>query len=232
MGVPTVGRTPSVECRQFGVDVYLANPETAPSTRLLCTNYFICGKHWGQGALLMHFARSLHLGKLYPNSSAQEQLFGSLLDVPELAWGREAKRYKGSVILLNRGAHFVPSGEGFEAQLNYTLRELRKLLPEALIVFRSTPAGHPNCSLHERPLEMPLNITEWPYNWDKFEEQNRFAKRMVESVGGVFFDVQPMTSLRPDWHVLGARGDCLHHCRPGPVDDWVKVFARMLEELL
>lgn len=183
-----------------------------------------------EGAVMVHFVVTNFLGKVYAYEESEEQnsLFGGL-QIAELVWGQEMVRENASVVIFNRGAHWVPLGR-FEAQLNYTFREVRKLLPGALLVYRSANTGHPGCDNFTEPIPVPMDLTNAPNAWGHFQAMNDRAKGIVEAAGGVFFDMAPMTSLRPDWH-LGGR-DCLHLCLPGPVTDWVTMFAKFLTELV
>ena len=50
------------------------------------------------------------------------------------------KEWKPSVIVLNRGMHFVALPQ-FLDELEGTMRELRAIAPDALVVYRNTPMG-------------------------------------------------------------------------------------------
>ncbi|CAI5515036.1 unnamed protein product [Closterium sp. Naga37s-1] len=52
--------------------------------------------------------------------------------------------------------------------------------------------------------------------------------------GGVYWDVDTATGLRPDGHVMlkDGRADCLHYCLPGPADTWVRMLFNILVDLL
>ncbi|CAI5510874.1 unnamed protein product [Closterium sp. Naga37s-1] len=121
-----------------------------------------------------------------------------------------------AVLVLNRGAHYVEDEE-FTEQLNRTLTRVREAAPELLIIYRSTPPGHAHCENITAPLKEPQDPSSLPFHWGEFGRQNKLARQMVEAVGGVFMDVDPMTSLRGDGH-MSPPNDCLHYCLPGPLD--------------
>ncbi|CAI5518933.1 unnamed protein product [Closterium sp. Naga37s-1] len=135
-----------------------------------------------------------------------------------------------AVLVLNRGAHYVEDEE-FTEQLNRTLTRVREVAPELLIIYRSTPPGHAHCENITAPLKEPQDPASLPFHWGEFGRQNKLARQMVEAVGGVFMDVDPMTSLRGDGHMMPP-SDCLHYCLPGPLDVWTQLLYNMLLHLL
>ncbi|CAI5479421.1 unnamed protein product [Closterium sp. Yama58-4] len=135
-----------------------------------------------------------------------------------------------AVLVLNRGAHYVEDEE-FTEQLNRTLTRVREVAPDILIIYRSTPPGHAHCENITAPLKEPQDPASLPFHWGEFGRQNKLAKQMVEAVGGVFMDVDPMTRLRGDGHMLPPN-DCLHYCLPGPLDVWTQLLYNMLLQLL
>lgn len=220
MGRPVVQLDPTPSCSRFLEDM-VRNGEVSYLKGLwpLCANYMVCGNTVEQGGVRVHFALSQYLGGVNESTKGPR----------EQAWGEDLVEFEASVVVLNRGAHFVRNTR-FSAELEATTKLVREKVPNALIIFRATAAGHPNCAEHTAPLDEPMSLEGAPDNWQIFEKQNKLARHAVELVGGMFVDVQPMTALRPDWHVLGHNKDCRHHCQPGPVDDWVKVFALVLHE--
>ncbi|CAI5947147.1 unnamed protein product [Closterium sp. NIES-65] len=135
-----------------------------------------------------------------------------------------------AVLVLNRGAHYVEDEE-FTEQLNRTLTRVREVAPELLIIYRSTSPGHAHCENITAPLKEPQDPASLPFHWGEFGRQNKLARQMVEAVGGVFMDVDPMTSLRGDGHMMPP-SDCLHYCLPGPLDVWTQLLYNMLLHLL
>jgi len=106
------------------------------------------------------------------NSSTQgprEQLWGE--DLVEFgAFGRGSQT----------GAHFVRNTR-FSAELEATARLVREKAPSALIMFRATASGHPNCAEYNGPRDEPLSLEGAPDNWQIFEKQKELAK----ACGGV-----------------------------------------------
>lgn len=136
----------------------------------------------------------------------------------QLPWLPFIKTWGIKALILNRGPHFAPTPQ-FAKELEQALVTVRKIHPDLLIVFRSSVPGHADCQKFEVPLRTPQNRSTLPYHWGLMHEQNVIARRLVESVGGVYLDVEPMNELRADGH-MGAvswapKGDCLHHCAPG-----------------
>ncbi|GJP58077.1 hypothetical protein CLOP_g20361 [Closterium sp. NIES-67] len=148
------------------------------------------------------------------------------------SWMGEIAAQNISIVMMNRGAHFVPHDQ-FERQMRSTLLALRQTHPDLLILFRSSPSSHPNCWEHWEPsrelMKPPLADGDND-KADLSEVQNGIAKGVVEMAGGVFIDVDYLTALRPDGHV--GRRDCTRYCQPGPVDTWTQVLYNMLLDLL
>ena len=71
-------------------------------------------------------------------------------------------------------------------------------------------------------------------HWVEVEGQNFLARQVVEAIGGVYIDIETMTTLRGDGHMgfrhHGNNGDedCLHYCHPGPIDTWVLMWFNAL----
>jgi hypothetical protein len=126
--------------------------------------------------------------------------------------------HKYDILILNRGAHY----ENDTAYL-HAVSQLWRLFVNSpkLVFFRSTPHGHVGCEKHETPGEV-ANITDMPWHWGSFENQNMLVKPVIEGQGMVYLDVAALTRFRSDQH----RGawDCLHYCAPGPVDYWLQMF--------
>ncbi|CAI5512751.1 unnamed protein product [Closterium sp. Naga37s-1] len=126
-----------------------------------------------------------------------------------------------AAIVLNRGAHYTED-EQLVSELNTTLSAIRAIAPHVLLVYRNTPPGHANCKHHSKPLRYRQDAAQLPHHWGDFGRQNELARRVVERHGGVYWDVDTATGLRPDGHVMlkDGRADCLHYCLPGPADTW------------
>lgn len=221
-GFPVAQQDPTESCSRLTEEM-LKNGEAGFLKSLwpLCSRFLVCGPSAAEGGVYVHFALSQYLGGVNPTTRGAKEQF----------WGEDLEKEKPSVVILNRGAHYVKNGR-FVAELESTLQQIRNLAGGAMVVFRSTTTGHPHCEEYSQPLEIPLPLDSAPGQWLFFAKQNKLAKALVEKVGGFFFNVESMNSVRPDWHVLGHNTDCWHHCSPGPVDDWVRVFVIMLSEAL
>lgn len=129
-----------------------------------------------------------------------------------------------SIFILNR-APVVEDDATFMRQLAQTLKTLRRLKPNALVIYRSTGIGHPYCDDASGPLDAPLSDSELkrlPYGWSEQTRRNAIAREIVEAAGGLFVDLAALTDLRPDGHVGGQ--DCLRYCMPGPLDAWATIL--------
>ena len=158
------------------------------------------------------------------------------------------------VLILNKGAHVVPPLQ-YEDEMRDTVEFLRRAAAdssrERVVVFRSTPSGHPDCSMRTPPIlghsaDAALSSTHAPspssmYNpswrWDEFASRDAIARDLIETLpSGVFVNVTPMTMLRPDGHIgctpAGTSCDCLHYFIPGPVDAWIQVLQHVLQGAL
>ena len=180
------------------------------------------------------FIQCLHLPALPPLLSLSPSPGGSIPPSDWLASLHASPLPPFHIVIVNRGAHFKPLAS-FLPELRATLARLRALLPSALLIFRSTPPGHLNCSAHDVPLPARQPPEGLPFHWGEFGAENEAARREVEAVGGVYLDVEGMTALRADGHVGRNRKDkvdCLHYCLPGPVDTWTQLLFNMLVDLL
>ncbi|GJP86222.1 hypothetical protein CLOP_g16272 [Closterium sp. NIES-67] len=145
------------------------------------------------------------------------------------SWMGEIAAQNISIVVMNRGAHYIPDDQ-FERQMRSTLLALRQTHPDLLIIVRNTPAGHPQCWLHRKPVKQLLKLPHTDWHWDGYAAQNEILKRLAEGVGGVYMDVNASAVWRADGHI--GRWDCLHYCHPGPVDTWVQLLHNMLLGLL
>lgn len=124
-------------------------------------------------------------------------------------------RPKTSIVLLNRGAHFE-SDDKFVAGWRTALRLLRQRAPHALLVARTTPGGHDDCTKFAAPVSSS-SLFQQGYSWRHMPRQNIALQRLVEEEfpGVILLDIEFMASLRPDAHVgidrmRGGKLDCLH----------------------
>jgi len=133
-----------------------------------------------------------------------------------------------TLVLLNRGAHWVEDNELLRG-LESTIAFLQGALPAgARILLRNTPAGHLHCEEHSRPLAAPLSNTELlPWHWGDFARQNGVVRAWAAQRGLPVLDFAGPTLLRPDWHL--DQWDCLHYlvADPRPVFTWVRLEASL-----
>jgi len=156
----------------------------------------------------------------------------------------DAPRARGSrapVLVANHGAHFLPPAASVPAAVAM-FEYARLVAPDALLFWRTAPAGHPGCAAHRNgpPLAAPLTEAELGadetaagYAWHQFRNASRATiAALPDSV--LVLDVDAATALRADSHPwradMEAQGkvDCLHYCTPGPVDFWVELWAALL----
>ena len=129
-------------------------------------------------------------------------------------------------VLLNRGAHFQPDGayaRGWAAALDYVARAA----PNARVLVRNTPAGHPGCVNATGPLAAPARVAAWPFTWSHFPRQNSLLRNLtVRRAGLLYLDAATPTLLRPDGHMNSGR-DCLHYGfeAGNAVETWVRLLV-------
>ncbi|KAI8334744.1 hypothetical protein BC941DRAFT_432067 [Chlamydoabsidia padenii] len=127
------------------------------------------------------------------------------------------------IILLNRSP-VVDDDTMFVQHLVTTLAEIRRIQPDALILYRSSYVGHPYCDEANGPISS--QDLSWqrqlPYGWSEYQRRNQLAQVLVELAGGVYLDMATSLDHRPDGHIGGS--DCLRYCMPGPLDAWGLLF--------
>lgn len=148
-------------------------------------------------------------------------------------WLEELKGFNG-IVIVNRGAHWEKS-ERYLPALRKALEALREAAPDALVFFRTTPPGHSNCSLRERPLDQPETIEGLPWHWGYFWGQNNEAANLIwNEFPGIFvLDVSYASGLRADGHRAN-KNDCLHYIDSDPYHAWNDMMGnamRMVTEL-
>jgi hypothetical protein len=140
-------------------------------------------------------------------------------------WFYELGRVNASLVVLNRGAHFIGTNETI-AELNVTLHAITTTYPNISIVWRTTPPGHKDVSLNffAAPLTEYTDVPHM-YNWEQFNSQNKevvqFLHRYYPQV--LILDLATPMALRADSHVDG-----LHYCLPGPLDTWAILLLNAL----
>ena len=143
------------------------------------------------------------------------------------------------VLVLNRGLHVVED-RLLEHQVSRLAHELRGLLderPSVQIYWRTSVAGHQNCTHASKLLEDAYTPSMGHrYHWDMVGPQNELVRTTLDAVVHVeYIDASTLSNRRADRHA-GYRKrlhgapvlDCLHYCAPGPVDDWNALLATLL----
>ncbi|KAF7725237.1 hypothetical protein EC973_000325 [Apophysomyces ossiformis] len=128
------------------------------------------------------------------------------------------------ILILNRSP-VVEDDATFLHDLAWTMKVIRRTVPNALIIYRSSSIGHPYCDDANGPMPSHLadgQLKNLPYGWSELSRRNAIARVVVETAGGLFVDLAALTDLRPDGHVGGQ--DCLRYCIPGPADAWIHVL--------
>ena len=157
-----------------------------------------------------------------------------------------------TVIILNRGAHYVND--------TTLLDDMNELLPVLLswqqtctsrykrchLFWRTTVPGHPMCEHYTAPVNdikvmeslvesrgSYKNETMWEYHWQDFKHQNKLVLDLFQefsTTSGLLYEVidaYELNMLRPDrhrWH----QNDCLHSCYPGKMDVYNQLLLHFL----
>ena len=150
----------------------------------------------------------------------------------------EALSDEPAALVLNSGPHWKSRAAFKESVVARALPRVARWQarrPSAVVLWRSTPAGHPHCDAPGlAPLASPPEYSASDlnkYHWDLFGQLDAEVCSAIASwrAWGVL-DVVPMTLLRPDGHVGRVRGtlDCLHYRLPSVIDFWSHLLATEL----
>lgn len=134
------------------------------------------------------------------------------------------------VIIVNRGAHYVPDNalirdfgkRIFPHLLDWKVQCQKQQHRKCLLIWRTTVPGHPNCTAYTKPassvneMEKIIQSHDGPYNWHEFSHQNDLVLELFSNQNHStsllldvwILDAYRINILRPDLHV-GAK-DCLH----------------------
>lgn len=154
-----------------------------------------------------------------------------------------------NVLILNRGAHFVPNNV-LEPELQNLTTDLKEWQHSCHVsqrpchlFIRTTVPGHPQCWNFTKPAktvrEMEDYIAEASkyYNqpnhfpeWAQFKRQNELSLLVYERANLTYdvLDAYHINLLRPDEH-LSRRNDCLHSCIPGKMDVYNQLLLHFLQ---
>jgi GDSL/SGNH-like Acyl-Esterase family found in Pmr5 and Cas1p len=180
-------------------------------------------------------------------SSTQQQHCVRLVfqtDFPLVNLSHTIRQNAPSVLILNRGAHYVPD-EQLLADLRHStfpaLQEWNQPCTNCLLVWRTTVPGHPYCHRFTKPATSVAEMEDWiwhqstndstvyrkgEFHWHDFQRQNQLVAGVLETEWKPqlhHVEIQIMDSyrpniLRPDAH-RAHMNDCLHSCSPGGGSD-------------
>ena len=163
-----------------------------------------------------------------------------------------------TVLVLNRGAHYVP-----DDQLKLEMKSLIKVVQtwlkkcekdykiECHFFWRTSVPGHIGCNTTERAMTTPVydlhdiektwiknkslyNDISREYHWHDFQHQNEIVldllkeSGLLEKLNVQVIDAYHINTLRPDEHRANA-GDCLHNCFPGKMDVYNRLLLHYLK---
>ena len=154
-------------------------------------------------------------------------------------WLQYIKDHNISLLILNAGAHYRQTPE-LLSNVRKALTMAYKIKPDISVIWRTSYAGHPHCVrfFDQDPSVMRDNeaynaiygLSHYEasfasHHWKDIEEQNIDVVNMTSMEFPQVFhlDITTPTKFRTDSHSHNNNMpvDCLHYCRPGPIDDWV-----------
>lgn len=151
---------------------------------------------------------------------------------PRSSWMQRTKDLNVSIIVINSGAHIIPSAERVH-NVDVSLEKLFHL-HNVSVIFRTTPPAHPRCE--EYFLSPPIDGHTFnflddvgkPYHYSHFVQETleivEMLRRKYPQV--LTLNVHNSTMHRADSHPLN--GDCLHYCLPGPINTWIEMLFHSL----
>lgn len=220
----------------------------------------------GDSLTLEHFASLVHLlgdrARLPPKAVQHKRIQRTIChngtqqhcvqtvfrtDFPLHNISQEVETSRPSVLVLNRGAHYVSDDELLASLREHTLPALvgwnrQCNSSKCLLVWRTTVPGHPHCQNFTQPAtsvaEMQAYIErastkdangpyrKGEYHWQDFQRQNQRVQRLLmeewkpvlSQISIRIMDSYFPNVLRPDNH-RAHMGDCLHSCSPGGGSD-------------
>lgn len=150
------------------------------------------------------------------------------------------------VLVLNRGAHYVPDDE-LLTDIRRNIEEVRAWLRrcdayriKCHFFWRTTVPGHPGCGNFTTPVNDIKTMEAWianktmynknSYHWPDFQHQNQLVVSEFIAANLSSFqvlDAYYLNVLRPDEH-RAHQGDCLHNCYPGKMDVYNQLLLHYL----
>lgn len=137
------------------------------------------------------------------------------------------------IVIMNRGQWYSPTSTLLD-DVNGVLSYLHQAFPDALLIWRSTPIPHPNCSQYDSPIATPIprsHLSQQGWNWQDLPSQAEAVSAMLRSNwtdAVIEMDVIPAMDLRPDGHQPGQDHDCVHYTLPGPQSHWVRLLYNLV----
>lgn len=213
-----------------------------------------------------HYRSLLQLNGLHPHQNFQHQSRELETNVVHrICNGRAAAIYKRddklsnvtasieqnfpTILVLNRGAHFVPEDELMPGirrvigEVQDWLTQCEKRGLQCHFFWRTSVPGHPNCSEAEGPVNDlekmealiedlgSYNERSLTFHWYDYQKQNELVIAEFRKANLASFEVLDGYYLlvrRPDEHRTG-KGDCLHNCYPGKVDVYSQLLWHYLQ---
>ena len=168
----------------------------------------------------------------------EQRLRQALEDASDLEGGGQ-----GVIFILNRGTWYLPLQSHLKA-VQGMLAFVRSLAPNATIFWRTASAGHPEVYGSESVQNAPPLLHPPPpaayaqglparYHWAEILAQNEPTVAALPP-DVLVVDVAPAAALRHDSHpsrtyaIDSEKRDGVHYCLPGPVDQWVELWAAVL----
>jgi GDSL/SGNH-like Acyl-Esterase family found in Pmr5 and Cas1p len=155
-----------------------------------------------------------------------------------------------TVLILNRGAHYVEDEEHLQ-NVRDNLVHVRAWLDtceshglQCHFFWRTSVPGHPHCANFTKPSNSRADMEALianpdhyddhsiQYHWQDYQRQNLLTMQLLESddywaTHATIIDAYDLNVLRPDEH-RAHQGDCLHNCYPGKMDVYNELLLHYL----
>ena len=154
------------------------------------------------------------------------------------------EKWQPDVLILNRGAHFVPDEELEQDVQNIILpavRQWQSRCEHCQLLWRTSVPGHPDCKSFSEPVSdrasMEAHIANLTlynersinYHWYDYQRQNELVLRLLKDVPHHVIDAYYLNVLRPDQH-RAHQDDCLHNCYPGKMDIYNQLLLHIVQQ--
>lgn len=206
-------------------------------TSLNTVNCTVETPHSAHPYINIHFLRNdiLTIANVTHDNKEEDHLAYSW--ATQYEWEPSIKDLNISLVVLNRGAHYVHNNVLVE-RLTTVFDYLTKKHPTVTFLFRNTPVGHVGCPdlFQSAPYATVPALVGEPshpdWHWQEIADQNAITRELIHSKYPhiVYFDVYKLTMLRPDHHCL-EKGDCFHYCFHSVIDSWAIFFTNIVHLL-